>query len=223
MIGDPAIRARGVEIDVRGEIGGHERFSEEARAEVRDDDRESRIRCGDRVKRKGIAKTNVEPAGEPQFLSHPDGQHATVDEHRAAPSVGSSDLEDLQRPLIVEPVAMHGRKQADASKPQATERVFRPPLSILARWVQHERADEPMRVSRHRHRDGTLVTWNTGHESRPRHRVLVQLRNPTVREVSPVRRVVPSLASESLHWLGLLVRGRSCHSASVSKNRLEKK
>ena len=73
MIFDPTVGARGVEVDVRTEVGRHECLSEEAGAEVRHDDRQICMGGGDRVEGKRIAEPNVESAWQPKLLSRADG------------------------------------------------------------------------------------------------------------------------------------------------------
>src|ERR1700682_4658311 len=62
---DPAVRARRVEMDARAGLGGHQRFSEEAAAEVRHDHRYVRETDRRRCEREGVAEPQVEHARQP--------------------------------------------------------------------------------------------------------------------------------------------------------------
>ena len=171
------------------------------------------VAIGDEGKR--IAQPDVEPAWQPEFLSHADGQHAAVNKHRRARVVGR-DVKDLQCPLIVESVPVHGGEQADTPQPQTAQGSFRPLLGILACWIHHEPADEPIRVLCHSDRDRFLVPRHARHEGHPRDIVLVQLCNPAVCEVRGfTRRLPPQHRGYGAH------RFSGCQIALVSRQGLE--
>ena len=96
-----------------------------------------------------------------------------MDKHRRA-RVVRSDIEDLQGSRIIELVPVHSGEQADAPQPQTAQGSFHSLLGILARWIQHEPADEPARVPCYRDRHRFLVARYAGHEGYPRDIVLVQ-------------------------------------------------
>ena len=71
-------------MDVGALIRGHERFAQEAGAEVRNDHRHLGEARGDVRERQRIAEPQVERGSEAELLPHADGEHAAMDEHRGA-------------------------------------------------------------------------------------------------------------------------------------------
>ena len=74
--------------------------------------------------RQRIAEPQIERRRQAELLAHADGQHAAVHEHRGAARRGR--LERRGHPLVVQPVVVHRRKQADAAQLPVAERARQP-------------------------------------------------------------------------------------------------
>lgn len=107
---------------------------------MRDDDGNSGKAQGDRGKRKRIAKPEVERRREAEFLANADAQHTTVHEHRG--SMLGRRGKDLSYPLVVQFVAVHCGKKANATEALLGNGARETRRDVARRWVEHEEADE---------------------------------------------------------------------------------
>ena len=159
-------------------IRGHERFAQEAGAEVRNDHRHLGEARGDVRERQRIAEPQVERGGEPELLAHADGEHAAVDEHRRA--ARRRGLERGADPLVGELVVVHRREQADGAQLPVVERPRQPFRGVGRRRIQHEEADQPRRVPGDRRGHRLLVAGDAGDQGRAGDVMLVELRDPAI-------------------------------------------
>ena len=83
-------------------------------------------------------------------------------EHDAAMAAG--EIEQPAHALVVQPVAMQGREQAGGAHAELRERPLRVIQAVLRHGVQHEEADEAIRMRRHRDGHGVLVAGDAGDE-----------------------------------------------------------
>ena len=129
-------------------------------------------------------------ARQAELLAHADRQDAAVDEHRGS-GLRRGEVEQRPRPLIVHRDVMHRREQADGAQ-AALERRSRLRHRISARRIDHEEADEPLRMPRDRRRDRRRVARHTGDQRRARDLMAIELRRPAVGERLGRARRVPS-------------------------------
>ena len=93
----------------------------------------------------------------------------------------------------------------------------------VRRRIDHEIADEPRRMTRHRDRHRVFVTRHAGDQRRPSHLMLVQLGDPPIRQhLRRARRVPFELRRQRRRGVLSVDRRPFCF-ASVSKKRAEKK
>ena len=93
----------------------------------------------------------------------------------AAPRRG--EIEHVRDALIVEVVAVHRGEQADRAQ-ALVERALGVLDRVLARRIEHEEADEAIRVVRDGERDRIGIARQAGDQGRRLHAMLVQLRYP---------------------------------------------
>ena len=142
MVLDPRVRARRVQPDVGTQIRDHQRFAEKAGAEMRNDERNARVRERDRVEIDRIAESHVERAWQPELPADADRQHAAVHEHGGTWPAGG-DVEHAADALVVERVAVHRRKEANRPQAVAIDRARRRHRGGCLRRIDHEEPDEP--------------------------------------------------------------------------------
>ena len=75
------------------------------------------------------------------------------------PSIGGRG-EHLIHALVIQPIAVHGRKQADSAKLLLPERACEPGTDLAGGRVEHEESDESRRVPADGRRDRILVAGN---------------------------------------------------------------
>jgi len=163
---------------------------------------------GHRRDRQRIPEPEVERRRQAETLADPDGQHPAVDEHGGAGIRG--DFEHRLDNRIVEPIAVHRRKERDDPEMPALEKRNEPRASIGGRRIEHEEADKTCRMADYRRPDRSLVSGHAGDQGNPRDRVTVQLGHPAVGQLlgrawwfpSELRRDGGSPIARDLHSLG---------------------
>src|SRR5262249_2247556 len=93
--------------------------------------------------------------------------------------------------LIVEPIAVHGRKEAHAPQAELAERTRQPCLDFARGGGENEEADEPG-MSPAGNRDRRLIAGEAGGEGRPGHAMTIEFFGPAVGELSGVGRIIPA-------------------------------
>ncbi len=178
--------------DVRTEVRDHQRLAEEARAEMRDDDRHRRVRERDGVQVQGVAEADVERARQAELDARADREHAAVDEHgRAGP--GRAGIEQLPHALVLEGVAVHRGEEARDTK-AAIERAGRADNGLGRGRVDHEHPDESGGVTVHGRFDRRLVAGHARHDGGAADAVTIELGHPPIGErLRRARRVPPEL------------------------------
>ena len=176
---------------VRAEVRDHQRFAQEPRAEVRDDDRHLRIAQRECVEIERVAEPDVEMARQPEFLSDAHRQHAAVHEHDG-PRPRGGDVENLVHAVVLNRVAVHRGKETDAPQRAAVARHGRRRLGVALRRIEHEEADEPIAMPRdsgsHRRRiAGRARDQHGAADAMP-----IELRDPAIRECFSGPRRIPS-------------------------------
>ena len=177
-------------MDVRSEVGRHQRLAEEARPEVRDDHRDARESGRDLRESERIAEADVEPRRQTELAADADRQQAAVDEDGA--STVRRRTKDRRDAVVVEGEAVHRREEAGAAEAVLAESLPDAGLGAGSRRIHHEQAGEAGRVPRHRGGDGRLVAGDAGHDGGPPHAVTVELRDPPIRESSRIARWLPA-------------------------------
>ena len=201
---NPAVRARRVEMHVGAGCDRREGIGEPPGPEVRNDERHIREGRRQARQRDGIAEGQIELAWQSELVPDAHREASAVSEHHSIRAFGRS-LDHPQGAHVLQRHVVHGRKKADARQALLGERSFRARRRVGARGIDHEKADDPSRMPRHRPGDRRLVTRHAGNERRAAHAVRVQFAYPSVRQRVRIAGIVPlELAVDS--------RGIGCES-----------
>ena len=108
------------------------------------------------------------------------------------PAIRRRHLEHPGNPLVVKPVAVHGRKQTRTAQPELGEGPARAIRRVGGAGVQHEQADKPRRLRPHRRGDRFFIAGDAGNQRRARHLIAIELRYPAVGQPIRWTRRLPS-------------------------------
>src|ERR1700682_5093938 len=97
-------------------------------------------------------------------------------------AVRRRDLEHVRHQFVIQPVSVHGRKQADTAQSQFGKCAPRTNRCIRCGSVQYEETHKTIRVLSYSARDRFLVARYAGDERRSRHFVPIQLLYPSFRQ-----------------------------------------
>ena len=153
-------------------------FAEHARAEVRHDHRHA-----GETRRRGAASASGSPRrrsngdGSPSFFRTP-----TVSTPQCTNTTAPWSRRGRKRhpdPLVVQTIAVHGGKQADAAQARSPSARRSRRADVPAQRVEHEEADEPRRMPRDRGGDGLFVAGDARDDRGPGDAVRDPARRPS--------------------------------------------
>lgn len=101
---------------------------------------------------------------------------------------------DFLHSLVIQPIAVHGWKQANTSQSLFIKRAHEPGGDVTCRGVEHEKADEARRVSAGRGCDRLLVAWNARDDRSPCDAMPVELGNPAIGQLGGADGILPAKA-----------------------------
>ena len=125
--------------------------------------------------------------------------------HEHDGAVIRSRRKDVLHPLVIQPIAVHGWKQANASQSLFIKRAGEPGGDVTGRGVEHEKADEPRQVSRDGGCDRFLVAWNARDDRSPCDAMPVELGDPPIGQLGGAAGILPAKA---MRYCGRPVGGR---------------
>ena len=101
--------------------------------------------------RERIAETDIERGAKAELRACLDREIPAMGEDSAA--VSGRNLEDFRHTLIVETIAVHRGKKTNTPQAQVDESAPHTLLCVGRQRIQHEEADESLRVARDRRSD----------------------------------------------------------------------
>jgi hypothetical protein len=120
--------------------------------------------------------------GQAELLANADRQHSAVDEHRDRPDGAAAarrrQIEHIIDPLIVQEISVHRGEQADRAQ-AFIECPLRVVDGVLCGRIEHEEADETIRVVRHGERNRIGIAGEACDQRGLLYAVLVELGNPS--------------------------------------------
>ena len=184
-------------MDRRAGLRRHQRLAEEAAAEVRHDHRHVRkARSGRRQRQRIAAAGDRAPSAGPDASALRSTRSRSA-RRRAAPCspATSNSLPPARRRDDSDAARETGTRSAAPSSPYARLRALD---RIRRRGVQHEEADEPIRMARHRYGDRLLVARHARNQRRARDVMAIELGHPAIgQRVRRARRVPSQLRPQS--------------------------
>jgi hypothetical protein len=124
------------------------------------------------------------------------------------------DLDDLERPLVVQRHVVHRGKEAHPFQSELRQPAPGSVGSIGRPWIEHEKADEPGWVASDRSRDGRLIARDARYQHGSLNLVRIEFLHPAVSQIFSASGVVPS-------ELAIQIFGRIGRRALARKGREE--
>lgn len=112
--------------------------------------------------------------------------------HEYNGSVLRGRRKNVLHPLVVQPIPVHGREQANAAQPVLAKRAREPPGNIARDRIEHEETDEAGPVATDGCGDGALVPGNARDDCRPCDAAPVELPNPAIGQLGGAARILPA-------------------------------
>jgi uncharacterized protein len=198
----------------------HQHLTQHPGTKVRHDHRNARKPRRDDGKRQRIAEAEIEWGRQAEFLSDANRQDAAVHEYGCPPIGGGR--EHFLYALVIQPVPVHGWKQADSPKLLLPDRACQPCPDLSGRGIEHEEADEPRRVTADGGGDGVFVAGNARDNRHPRDAVPIELGDPAVGQFFGSPWILPAQAMRYCRMTAAVRKSRDAGGQQLEKSAREK-
>ena len=143
--------------------------------------------------RERIAEPQIERRRQAELLADADGQHAAVHEHRRAVSAAAANTS--LHPLIVQAIAVHRGKQADAAQSAVRRARARAGAATSpAAGLNMKKPTKRERMAAGPRRDRLLVAGNARDERGARDAVPIELGDPAIGQLGGAAGILPAKA-----------------------------